>query len=136
MSFLGGFIKEKPKSANEVVVKIVSAIGSLGTAVKDKQVERALDDVGRYLNFMKQWLFGDETHEVTKDNAIVMATEACSSNLLSLLVAHLPELEFEARKDVAQIFGAIVRIKDQNDQPIGALHVREHPEILDALVDG
>ena len=49
---------------------------------------------------------------------------------------HLAALEFESRKDSAQIFCAIVRLKDQDDQPIGALHVRKHPAILDALIDG
>jgi calcium binding protein 39 len=136
MPFLGGLMKDKPKTAQEVVAKTVAAFELLDTAVKDKQIEKALEDVQRYLNYMKQWMFGDESHEATKDSAIAMATEACKTNLLSLMVQHMAQLEFESRKDAAQIFGAIVRIKDADDKPFGSMHVQQQPDILLNLIDG
>jgi hypothetical protein len=141
MTFLQGLLKEKPRSAEEVVGKACAALEAQAQANsaeqrREKQVERAKEDVDRYLNFLKQWLFGDDAHEATKENAIAIAAEACRADLLALMARLIPQLDFEARKDVAQIFGAIVRIKDQDEQPIGAQYVRQRPDLLDALVDG
>ena len=50
-------------------------------------------------------------------------------------VAALPVLEFEARKDAAQLLGAIVRLDNAGDRP-GERYVNEHPQLLDLLFDG
>ena len=67
---------------------------------------------------------------------IALAHEVVRTDFLLLLVTHLPSLDFEARKDAAQVFGAVVRIRDASDQCPGAGYVREHPQILDMLFDG
>jgi calcium binding protein 39 len=132
-------LKDKPRSAEEVVGKACQALEAQAQANsgnKEKAVEKAKEDVERYLNFLKQWLFGDEAQGATRENAIAIAAEACRSELLRLMVTHIAQLDFEARKDVAQIFGAIVRIKDADEQPIGAQFLREHPDVLGDLIDG
>lgn len=65
-----------------------------------------------------------------------LAQEACKTELLSLLVKHLQELEFEARKDAAQVFGAIVRIRDPENRSPGAAFVEQHYEIVEQLFQG
>lgn len=50
-------------------------------------------------------------------------------------VAALPYLEFEARKDAAQLVGAIVRLDNGGDKP-GERYVLEHPQLITLLFDG
>lgn len=100
------------------------------------QIERALEKVALNLGCIKQFLFGDDSREPTKESVISLAYEACKTELLSLLVKHLQELEFEARKDAAQVFGAIVRIRDPEERSPGATYVEQHYEIIDQLFQG
>eukprot|EP00877_Chromochloris_zofingiensis_P008074 jgi/Chrzof1/351/Cz01g12170.t1 len=85
---------------------------------------------------MKDWLFGDEGHEPTKDNVIALAQEVVKTDFLLLTAEDLPKLDFESRKDAAQVFGAIVRIRDQSDRCPGAIYVQQKPQILDILFEG
>ena len=48
----------------------------------------------------------------------------------------LPMLEFESRKDVAQIFGTIMRIVDDDGSMPGLDYLDKHLEILDTLFAG
>lgn len=100
------------------------------------QIERALEKVALNLGCIKQFLFGDDSREPTKESVISLAYEACKTELLSLLVKHLQELEFEARKDAAQVFGAIVRIRDPEERSPGAAYVEQHYEIIEQLFQG
>lgn len=50
-------------------------------------------------------------------------------------VAALPYLEFEARKDAAQLIGAIVRLDNGGDKP-GERYALEHPQLITLLFDG
>jgi len=49
---------------------------------------------------------------------------------------HLVDLDFEARKDAAQVFGATVRIKDAEEKAPGAAYVLQRPYILNMLFQG
>jgi calcium binding protein 39 len=46
------------------------------------------------------------------------------------------DLDFEARKDAAQVFGATVRIKDAEEKAPGAAYVLQRPYILNMLFQG
>ena len=50
-------------------------------------------------------------------------------------VLALPNLEFEARKDAAQVIGAIVRLDNGGDVP-GVQYVVEKPKLLESLFLG
>ncbi|MEW5303377.1 MAG: hypothetical protein WDW38_001704 [Sanguina aurantia] len=130
------FIKEKPKSAAEVVSKTVAALQNVELAKRERKIERALEKVALNLGCIKQFLFGDDSREPTKESVMSLAQEACKTELLSLLVKHLQELEFEARKDAAQVFGAIVRIRDPENRSPGAAYVEQHYEIIEQLFQG
>ena len=59
------------------------------------------------------------------------------SGLLESLVNDLAALDFEERKDAAQIFGAVVRMKETNPERLGGHYVGvEHPELLETLLQG
>lgn len=127
----------KPKTAGEAVERTVTALENLEEARREKQVEKALEQVSKNLQFIKHFLFGEEGYpEPTKESVIACAHQAIAKNLPSLLIKHLKELDFESRKDAAQVFGAIVRIKDADDKCPGAEYVMQHLEIIDTLFAG
>ena len=133
---LDKLLKDRPKTASEVVAKVVAALESLETPQKEQQVEKALESITKYLAHAKVFLFGDEEHEVSKDSVIQLAMDACQTDMLYLLVKHLGELDFETRKDAAQVFGATVRIRDNDDRCPGAAYVKTRPYIMDKLFQG
>jgi hypothetical protein len=61
--------------------------------------------------------------------------QALKHDMPILAVHALPSLDFEARKDAAQLLGAIVRLECDGNMP-GAVYVRNHPELLQLLFDG
>ncbi|GLC35809.1 hypothetical protein PLESTB_000496500 [Pleodorina starrii] len=137
MPFLDKILKEKPKTPSEVVSKLTAAIEGIAAARKDERAQdKAQESVAKYLGFAKLLLFGDDEHEPTKENAIALAQEAGRSELLSLIVKQLADLEFESRKDAAQVFGALVRIKENEERGPGAQYVINHPEIPTLLFVG
>lgn len=133
-------VKRKQKTAPEIVAKVVAALQVLhelhGDGDRDEAAGRALASIKKYLKLMKDWLFGDEGHEPTKDNVIALAQEVVKTDFLLLTAEDLPKLDFESRKDAAQVFGAIVRIRDQSDRCPGAIYVQQKPQILDILFEG
>lgn len=65
----------------------------------------------------------------------MVANEVYNTDLLSQLVAHLPKLEFEARKDVGHIFNTLLR------RTIGIRHptvelMQNKPEIIFSTLRG
>lgn len=85
---------------------------------------------------MKFVLYGDEGHEPTKAAVVALAEEAVRAGLLELLPQKLGALDFETRKDAAQVFGAVVRIRDNEDRCPGAGYVEQHFGILETLFEG
>ncbi|KAG2450688.1 hypothetical protein HYH02_004527 [Chlamydomonas schloesseri] len=139
-AFLQKLLAEKPKTPAEVVSKLTAAFEALQTAGRGLRDEKALDkaheSVAKYLGYAKLVLFGDDEHEATKENALALAQEAGRTDLLSLIVKNLGDLEFESRKDAAQVFGAIIRIKENDERGPGAAYVLGHPEIPTLLFNG
>ncbi|KAI8463698.1 MAG: Mo25-like protein [Monoraphidium minutum] len=128
-------IGDKAKTPAEIVTKVVGALHSLDT-LKDKALDKALDTVQRSLEQMKSCIFGDEGHEPTKANVVALAEEVVRSDLLALVPGKLLALGFETRKDAAQVFGAVVRIRDNEDKCPGAHYVEQHFEIMEELFNG
>jgi calcium binding protein 39 len=129
-------VKERPRSPAEVLAKAVVALSALDTLGRERG-EREAASVHKYLGYLKFWLFGDEAgHEPTKESVVALAREVVRTEFASLLVHVLPVLDFETRKDAAQVFGAIVRIRDEDGTCPGAAYVRAHPDILATLFAG
>lgn len=129
-------MKERPKSVPEVLSKAVTALQALEGLGKERG-EKEQQTVHKCLGYLKFWLFGDEQgHEPTKDNVVSLAYEVVKTDFQLLLVRNIALLDFETRKDAAQVFGAIVRIKDHEDKCPGAVYVQRHQEILNTLFAG
>lgn len=136
-------VKERPKSPAEVLAKAVAALQALSARDSNPLSTGAKEQaqVHKYLGYLKFFLFGDEQgggHDPTKESVMNLVNEVVKTDFQLLLVENLVHLEFEARKDAAQVFGAIVRIRDDAMDPAcpGALYVLRHQSILRILFEG
>lgn len=135
------FGRPKLKSPPELVAKTHTALGVLTSVQKDRTVDKAVEDVARYLEQMKLYVFGTEDAPPTKDKVLLLAREAARQGLLLGLCRNLGELEFESRKDAAQVVGALLRVKDddemEEDKKYPTVHyVKSYPIILECLFNG
>jgi calcium binding protein 39 len=101
----------------------------------EKDIAKAQEEITKQISAMKTVLYGDETNGPNPDAVTHLATEIYSCDMLPSLVAHLVVLEFEARKEVAQIFNNLLRRQVGNKFPT-IDYIKSQPQILDSLVDG
>lgn len=85
---------------------------------------------------MQECVFGEDEEHSSKENAIIICREACRTGLVSKMIDSLPLIEFESRKDVAQIFSTIMRIVEDDGSMPGLDYLDKHLELLDTLFDG
>jgi len=97
---------------------------------------RIVEEISRLMTGMKECMFGEDEEHCSKENALVIAREACKTELVSEIVDCLGMLDFETRKDAAQIFGAIMRLEDESGHCPGKDYVQSHPDVLPTLFDG
>ncbi|TKC42727.1 hypothetical protein EI555_008255, partial [Monodon monoceros] len=69
----------------------------------------ATEEVSKNLVAMKEILYGTNEKEPQTEAVAQLAQELYNSGLLSTLVADLQLIDFEGKKDVAQIFNNILR---------------------------
>uniref|UniRef100_A0A9J7Y103 Calcium binding protein 39 n=1 Tax=Cyprinus carpio carpio TaxID=630221 RepID=A0A9J7Y103_CYPCA len=77
--------------------------------ISDKKAEKASEEVSKSLLAMKEILYGTSEKEPQTEAVAQLAQELYNSGLLSTLVADLQLIDFEGKKDVAQIFNNILR---------------------------
>ncbi|BGP19421.1 hypothetical protein JCM10213_000658 [Rhodosporidiobolus nylandii] len=106
------FFKSQPKVKNppELVRSLKDAIAKLdGTQTGPEQRRKASEDISKYLFQMKVLLYGDGENDPQPEIIAQLAQEVYANDLLQLLVLHIWRFEFEARKDVSQIFNNLLR---------------------------
>ncbi|KAG9508784.1 Calcium-binding protein 39, partial [Fragariocoptes setiger] len=126
------------KSSKSPFELIKSLQESLNIAEKgdSKKAERALEDVSKSLVAIKNMLYGTNDQEPQTDIAVAqLAQEIYNSNLLLLLITNLSKIEFEAKKDVAQIFNNILRRQIGTRSPT-VEYICTKPDILFMLIKG
>jgi len=101
VSFL---FKAKHKSPQELVRNTKECLTKL-----DSDQKKNLETVSSNLVAMKQVLYGDAENEPVPELVAQLSQEIYSTDTLVSLVQHLGKLEFEAKKDVAQIFSNLLR---------------------------
>ncbi|XP_048120965.1 calcium-binding protein 39 [Alosa alosa] len=75
----------------------------------DKKAEKASEEVSKSLVAMKEVLYGTAEKEVQTEGVAQLSQELYNSGLLYTLIADLQLIDFEGKKDVAQIFNNILR---------------------------
>ena len=82
-------------------------------------------------------LYGDGDSGVpSKEAALALTADACAASLPDRLIAKLPALDFEARKDAASVCGAVFRMQQADGESPGAEHLLSRPRLLEALLEG
>merc|ERR1711862_23411 len=126
----------KGKNPSEVVKSMREALTNLEKAGgNEKTIQKAVDDITKQATAMKVILYGDVEHEPQPEQHQQLAAEIFNSNLISRLIANLPYMEFEARKDVGNVINNLLR-KGAGGRSAAAEHIAENPDILFALLHG
>eukprot|EP00833_Pecoramyces_ruminatium_P009182 jgi/Orpsp1_1/1183214/evm.model.c7180000084275.1 len=130
MSFL--FIKPKIKTPQELVRNTRDAIIKLESG-GDKR--KANEEISRNLVAMKNILYGDGENDPVPELVVQLSQEVYGNNLLQLLVQNIGKFEFEAKKDVAQIFNNILRRQIGTRSPT-VEYIATKEEIIFQLING
>nr|CAG4644007.1 EOG090X07E2 [Lepidurus arcticus] len=122
------------KSPAEVVKALKEAVLSLEKG--EKKLEKAQEDVSKNLVLIKNMLYGTSDTEPQTDIVVAqLAQELYNSGLLLLFIQNLSRIDFEGKKDVAQIFNNILRRQIGTRTPT-VEYICTKPEILFTLVQG
>lgn len=122
------------KGPAEVVKALKEAVNSLEKG--DKKAEKAQEDVSKNLVLIKNMLYGTSESEPQTDIIVAqLAQELYNSNLLLMLVQNLNRIDFEGKKDVAQVFNNILRRQIGTRSPT-VEYICTKPDILYTLMSG
>ncbi|EJT99608.1 mo25 protein [Dacryopinax primogenitus] len=103
------FFKSRSRGPSDVVRSLKDAVARVdGTPAGSDGRRRASEDVSKWLGAMKGILIGADG-EPSPELVAQLAQEVYSSDLLLSLVTSIAKFDFEARKDVAQIFNNLLR---------------------------
>lgn len=102
------FFKAKSRSPADLVRSTREGLLKLDSGPAEAR-KRSNEEVSRNLSQMKALLYGDGSIDPQPELLAQLATETYTTSLLLLLITHMSSLEFEARKDVAQIFNNLLR---------------------------
>lgn len=123
------------KSPYELIKSVQEALTVLEKG-ESRKFEKAQEDVSKNLVQMKNMLYGTGDGEQQSDISVAqLAQELYNSNLLLQLINNLSKIEFEAKKDVAQIFNNILRRQIGTRSPT-VEYICTKPEILFTLMKG
>lgn len=123
------------KSPAELVRALSEALAIISKEQQGKKSEKALEDIGKYLAAMKGILYGTGEQEPQTELVAQLAQEFYTNNLIQDLLDNLSKMDFEAKKDVAQIFNNILRRQIGIRTPT-VEYICTKPEILTKLVKG
>lgn len=119
------------RTPQDLVPKACQALEKL----QEGSPQKLFDDNTNLLASLKAVLLADNQSDQLRDYAITVGYEGCKMDLPLLLASKLGLLEFEAKKDAAQIFGFLVRLDNGGDKP-GVRFVQQNPDMLDMLFKG
>lgn len=123
------------KSPPEVVKSIREALGALEKEPSGKKAEKVLEDVSKQLGAMKNILYGTGDQEPQTELVAQLAQEFYNTHLFQQLLLNLHKLDFESKKDVAQIFNNILRRQIGTRSPT-VEYICTREQILFTLVNG
>lgn len=132
----GIFARLRVKNPAELAAKAHQAFLRLPY---ESSQDRTVEEISRLMSGMKELMVG-EGELCNKDSATLIVKEACKSDLIVELVDCLSMLDFETRKDVAQVFGSVLRLEEVASNGSvscpGKEYILGHLDILSTLFDG
>jgi len=128
--------RSSPKSPQELVKALRDSLHVLSTTEGGaRKADKAADEAAKHLTSMKIMLYGTDTQEPQTELSAQLAQEFYNHDMLLHLVQNLHRLDFEAKKDVAQIFNNILRRQIGTRSPT-VEYVCTKSEILFILIRG
>ncbi|KAJ3554003.1 hypothetical protein NM688_g3326 [Phlebia brevispora] len=121
------FFKTKPRTPPDLVRGLRDSLQKLDSAPPGDSRKRASEEASKHLQQVKGLLLGDG--ESSPEVVAQLAQETYSTDLLHHLLLSIPRLEFEARKDVVQIFNNLLRRQIGSRFPT-VEYLSNKPEIL------
>jgi len=100
-----------------------------------KSVEKITDEIGKNLAQMKVILYGDPENEPNPELGVQLLNEVILTDLINLLIQHLKQLDFEAKKDVSVIVNNLLRKTVGSRQP-AVDYFCKNVNILHSLIQG
>jgi calcium binding protein 39 len=122
----------KKRSPTELVASTQRNIAIVVEDKDPKSVKKSSEKIAANLYNMKKMLYGDGDNDAKPDDIRKLCDELIRSDVLLPMINHIKRFEFEARKDVAQIYSFILRQRKED----GVAYIRQRPEILRTLVQG
>eukprot|EP00742_Colponemidia_sp_Colp-10_P004223 GILJ01004505.1.p1 GENE.GILJ01004505.1~~GILJ01004505.1.p1 ORF type:complete len:376 (+),score=59.62 GILJ01004505.1:83-1129(+) len=133
------FLFKKKKSCHELVEKLQDSIEVVMSPALDREHPKrakAVDDISKTLLSMKYIIQGEPGgHEAKPEKIMHLMEELCSTDVLELLVEHMKEFEFEAKKDVASLFIGLLRQQSDGQYPL-VNFLLNHPDIIQTVILG
>eukprot|EP00033_Pygsuia_biforma_P002232 GCRY01002472.1.p1 GENE.GCRY01002472.1~~GCRY01002472.1.p1 ORF type:complete len:333 (+),score=79.09 GCRY01002472.1:141-1139(+) len=127
---------KKIKNPSELVKQNKEALLLLtNDSTKKKEKEKAVEEISRHLLQMKTILYGDSENEPNTELVAQLANEIYNNDLLHLQISNMQAFEFEAKKDLAQVFSNLLRRQIGTRSPT-VEYICRNPHILDNLVLG
>lgn len=128
--------RSSPKSPQELVKSLRDALAIISSVEGSaKKADKAADEAAKQLVAIKNLLYGSGEQEPQSELAAQLAQEFYNHDMLLHLVQNLHRLDFEAKKDVAQIFNNILRRQIGTRSPT-VEYVCTKSEILFILIRG
>ena len=121
---------KRARTPDELVTKCLAALERFRV---DRSSVKDVESATKYLGEMRALLLSEGDGAKGGVETLVRRANACG--LLAQLIAHLPHLPFETRKDAATVFNCIVRT------PVGGEYetvedLSENAEVLDIIARG
>ncbi|KAK8623837.1 hypothetical protein V6N13_065200 [Hibiscus sabdariffa] len=129
------FKPSRPKTPQEVTKAIKDSLMALDikTISEVKSLEKAMEEVEKNFVAMRCMLSGDGEIEPNVDQVLQLALEISKEDVISLLIHKLPDLGWEARKDLVHCWSIL--LKQQMDSRYFCVeYIENHMELLDFLV--
>ncbi|KAN0065627.1 Hym1p [Thecaphora frezii] len=108
--------------------------GLVGSGSSDAR-RKASEEVSKNLFQIKVILYGDGENDPQPEQVAQLAQEVYNNDLLQLLVRDISKLEFEAKKDVSQIFNNLLRRQIGTRWPT-VEHLSTKPDVLFTALRG
>ncbi|XP_023348918.1 protein Mo25, partial [Eurytemora carolleeae] len=123
------------KSPTEVVKLLKESLTVLEKGGDGKKQEKAQEEASKQLVSMTAMLFGTESEQQSDILVAQLSQEMYNSGLLLILLRNLHKVDFEGKKDAAQIFNNILRRQIGTRTPT-VEYICTTPEILFTLCKG
>jgi len=123
------------KSHNEVVRILKDGLITLDRGGDGKKQEKAQEDVSKQFSYITSVIYGGDNEQQSDILLAQLSQEMYNSGLLLILLRNMHRIDFEGKKDAAQIFNGILRRQIGTRTPT-VEHIYTHPEILYTLCKG